>query len=371
VVDEHSVASGTIRDVTQVGHRFVRAIEGLAPGYFALVMATGILSVGMHLEGVGVLSDALLVVCAASFVVLAVLTVFRFVLYPTAVVEDFTDPRRGFGFFTFVAGTNVLGVRLALAGWPAATAVLLAFAVVAWLVLGYVVPWTAVLGRQERPVVATANGSWFIWVVASQSVAAAAATIEPVYESARREIAVLAVVSWSVGVFLYAAAGVFVALRLMLYEFGPEELTPPYWVSMGALAITVLAGARIVEMADAPMVRVTRDLIAGVAVVFWAFATWLIPVLVAAGWWRHVRRRIALRYDATFWSMVFPLGMYAVAGIYLGRADGLPVVEAIGRGELWVASAVWLVVFVAMGRQLTNTVLRTPREIQAEATSGS
>jgi hypothetical protein len=53
--------------------------------------------------------------------------------------------------------------------------------------------------------------------------------------------------------------------------------------------------------------------------------------------------------------------MYAVAGIYLGRADGLPVVEAIGRGELWVASVVWLVVFVAMGRQLTATVLRTPR----------
>jgi len=207
-------------------------------------------------------------------------------------------------------------------------------------------------------VVASANGTWFIWVVASQSVAVAAATTEPVYASLRRELAVLAVVSWSVGVFLYAAAGVFVALRLMLYEFGPEDLTPPYWVSMGALAITVLAGARIVEMADAPMVRVTRDLIAGVAVVFWAFATWLIPVLVAAGWWRHVRRRVPMRYDATLWSLVFPLGMYAVAGIYLGRADDLPVVEGIGRGGLWVAFVVWLVVFLAMGRHVVDTVFR-------------
>ena len=70
----------------------------------------------------------------------------------------FTDPRRGFGFFTFVAGTNVLGVRLGLEGWYAATAVLLAFAGLAWLVLGYVIPWTAVLGKQEHPVVASANG---------------------------------------------------------------------------------------------------------------------------------------------------------------------------------------------------------------------
>ena len=39
----------------------------------------------------------------------------------------------------------------------------------------------AVLGRTQRPVVALANGTWFIWVVASQSVAIAAATLEPVY----------------------------------------------------------------------------------------------------------------------------------------------------------------------------------------------
>jgi tellurite resistance protein TehA-like permease len=154
----------------------------------------------------------------------------------------------------------------------------------------------------------------------------------------------------------------------MLYPFGPEELTPPYWVTMGALAITVLAGARIVEMADAPMVRATRDLVAGVAVMFWAFATWLIPVLVAAGWWRHIRRRIPMRYDATLWSLAFPLGMYAVAGIYLGRADGLPLVEAIGRGELWVAFVVWLVVFVAMIRNVTDTVFRRPPVARVEAT---
>jgi tellurite resistance protein TehA-like permease len=345
--------------------RAAHAVEGLTPGYFALVMATGIISVGMHLEDFDVLSGLLLVVCAAAFVVLLGLTLWRFTAYRSAVVEDFTDPRRGFGFFTFVAGTNVLGVRLGLEGAHAATAVLLTLAGLAWLALGYIVPWTAVLGRQERPVLATANGTWFIWVVASQSVAVAAATIEPVYDPVRRELAVLAVVSWSVGVFLYAAAGVFVSLRLMLYEFGPEELTPPYWVSMGALAITVLAGARIVEMADAPMVAVTRDLIAGLAVVFWAFATWLIPVLVAAGWWRHVRRKVPLRYEATLWSIIFPLGMYGVAGIYLGRADHLPIVETIGAVELWVAFAAWLTVFAAMVRNVATTVIVGDRRTAA------
>ena len=80
----------------------------------------------------------------------------------------------------------------------------------------------------------------------------------------------------------------------MIYELSPMDLTPPYWVAMGASAITVLAGARIVEMADAPVVVVTRDLVAGASVVFWAFATWLVPVLVAAGWWRHCVHRVDL-----------------------------------------------------------------------------
>ena len=319
-------------------------------------MASGIISVGMNLEGFDTISWVLLVICASAFVVLLSLTAWRFVAYRQATNDDFNDPRRGFGFFTFVAGTNVLGVRLGIEGYYSATAALLVLSGIAWLVLGYVVPWTAVLGREERPVVATANGTWFIWVVASQSVAIGAATIEPVFETGRRELALLAVMSWSIGVFLYAAAGVFVSLRLMLYEFGPEELTPPYWVSMGALAITVLAGARIVEMADAPMVDATRELIAGLSVVFWAFATWLIPVLVAAGWWRHVVRRVPLRYEATLWSIIFPLGMYAVAGIYLGEADRLPVVARIGAVGLWIAFAAWLLVFVAMTVHVSRTV---------------
>ena len=98
---------------------------------------------------------------------------------------------------------------------------------------------------------------------------------------------------------------------------------------------------------------------------------WVIPVLIAAGWWRHIRCRIPMRYDATFWSLVFPLGMYAVAGIYLGRADGLPVVEAIGRGELWVAFAVWMVVFVAMTRHVANTVFRSTPLVTPQEVTGS
>lgn len=109
-------------------------------------------------------------------------------------------------------------------------------------------------------------------------------------------------------------------------------------------------------MADAPMVAATRGLIAGTSVFFWAFGTWLIPPLIAAGIWRHWVHRVPLRYDATLWSVVFPLGMYGVGGHYLGQADQLPIVERIGYVESWVALAVWALVFVAILRHLVLTL---------------
>jgi tellurite resistance protein TehA-like permease len=334
------------------------AVQTLNPGYFALVMASGIVSIAMRNHDQFALSVVLLWIAAVAYALLIVLNVVRFTAFRPAVADDFADPRRAFGSFTFVAATDVLGARMIVDAHRDIAIGLLVVGSVAWLVLGYVVPWTAVLGQSQRPVLQAANGTWFIWVVASQSIAVLAAGLEPSIDTGRRELALLAVFSWAVGVFLYAAAGVFVAARMLLYPLRPEDLTPPYWVSMGATAITVVGGARIVQMADAPMVEATRGLIAGTSVIFWAFGTWLIPPLIAAGVWRHVVHRVPLRYEAPMWSVIFPLGMYGVGAHYLGQADHLPIVEAIGANESWVALAAWAVTFAAMIQHLVRTLVR-------------
>ena len=81
---------------------------------------------------------------------------------------------------------------------------------------------------------------------------------------------------------------------------------------------------------------------------FWAFGTWLIDPLVAAGWWRHITHRIPVRYDPTWWSVVFPLGMYGVGGYHLGQADHLPIVQSFSADEGWVAQGAWVLAFLAM-----------------------
>ncbi|MGH3472601.1 MAG: tellurite resistance/C4-dicarboxylate transporter family protein [Nocardioidaceae bacterium] len=333
------------------------AVRELSPGYFALVMATGIVSTGLDLIDQRVLSDLFLWVAGVAFVLLAFLSGWRVVRYRDRLAQDFLNLRRDFGFLTFVAGTNVLAARLALAGQVLLATVLLIGAGVSWLILGYVVPWAAFLSRGERPPLAEANGSWFMWVVSSQSVAVAAASLEMHTAGAHSTLQVLSVLTWSIGVFLYGVAGIFVALRMVLYEFHAEALDPTYWITMGAASITVLAGAGIVDMSSAPLVDDVRGLVKALSVMFWALATWLIPLLLAAFWWRHVAHRVRLAYEPAYWSVAFPLGMYAVASIYLGRADQLELVADIGRVELWVAVAFAALLLVAMVEHVVRTVL--------------
>ena len=320
----------------------------LSPGYFAVVMATGILAIASSQRGWVIPSLILLVLAGVAYAVLVVLTLWRLVAHRDAVATDLRDPRTAFQAFTFVAGTGVLASALAVHGRLRPAAVLLAVAAVSWLLMGYALPWAAVLGRAQRPLTAAANGTWFIWVVAAQSVAVLASTLEPGAGRAGHALSILAVFAWSVGLMLYVAVAVMVVLRLMVHPLEPRELDPPYWVSMGAIAITIVAGARIVAMESAPTVDAVRGLAEGLTVVLWAFATWLIPALLAVGVWRHWVRRIPLTYTPALWSMVFPLGMYAAACMTLGRADQLPLVERIGEAWIWVGLTAWLVTAGAM-----------------------
>lgn len=325
--------------------------EHLSPSAFAFVMASGIVTIGASLRGFSQLAWAIQGITATGYVVLVLLTGWRLARYRAAMVDDLRHPGRGFGYFTFVAGSNSLAVCATSAGWyPVAIALFLAGAA-AWFVLGYLVPALLVLSQRTRtnPLIASASGSWFVWVVASQSVAVVAASLEPVLDARfSPALATLAVLTWSIGLVLYAAAAVFVSLRLMMYSVTPNELDPTYWVAMGSVAITVVAGARMLEMSSTPMVDAIRGLVSGLAVILWSFASWLIPVLVATGAWRHWHQGVPLRYDVSLWAMVFPLGMYAVAGMYLGTVDALPFVSTVGSSFYWVALAAWVLTLASM-----------------------
>ncbi|HET7312084.1 MAG TPA: tellurite resistance/C4-dicarboxylate transporter family protein [Mycobacteriales bacterium] len=324
------------------------ALRDLYPGYFALAMATGITSTVLHEIGHRTTSSALLIVDIACFVILCVLYAARAARYPSNFVADIAAPDRAFAFFTFVAACNVLGVRLALDGHRWATLALAIVSAVAWLALSYGVPAQLILGPRPRPVLAGVNGTWFIWVVGTQSISIAASLLERGESaSTERAAALAATLMWSVGVVLYLIVATMVLVRLLLLELTPDDLSPPYWIAMGATAITVLAAARLLQMDATPVTIATRPIVVGLGVILWAFGTWLIPMLVVFSFWRFSARQ-RFSYAPPLWSVVFPLGMYAAASLELGRAAHLPLVHSIGHVAGWVAVVVWAFVFALM-----------------------
>jgi tellurite resistance protein TehA-like permease len=331
-------------------------IRDLNPGYFAVVMATGIVSRAMKLDGWAYLSGLLLVLTVIAYVTLVAAYGWRLVAYRSEFAADATDPRKAFAFFTFVAGSNVLGAGLAPHGYTWATVVLLAGSGLAWLLLSYGVPLVLVTRHATRPPLASANGTWFLWVVGTQSIAVAATSLPPPASDFQ---AALSVACWSVGVVLYLIVAVTVVTSLLQYTVAPAQLTPPYWVFMGATAISVLAGAQILKLPAHPLVAAMRPAVAGASFVLWAFGTWLIPLLIALGVWRHVIRRLRLAYEPGLWSIVFPIGMYGVASRQLGAALHVPWLVTLGADEAWVALAAWAAVLLAMVGAAVNRPLRT------------
>ncbi len=340
---------------TPAASRAATAVRDLPPSYFAFVMATGIISTGVFLLGPSWLSLALLAAASAGLVVLAVALGARLVYFRSRVVADFHAPERAFGFFTITAGLDVLGIRLALGGHPLATAILAALAAAVWLLLTYGVPASVLLARTRDSVLGGVDGSWLLWIVATQSLSVAAAILVPVWPSQSALLAPVATGLWSVGLVLYLMVVVLILMHWLTVPMTPATLGPPYWILMGATAISVLAGARDLTLpADIPVVRATAGFVEGFTFALWAFGTWWIPLLVILGLWRHVRRHWPLSYEPTLWSVVFPLGMYSVATLTFGKAARLTFMEPLARFMLWVAVAMWALVAAAFLARLAR-----------------
>src|SRR5215475_11365295 len=89
-------------------------LKTLDPAYFALVMATGIVSIATYLRGIPVFPKVLFWLNALFLAGLAAATGARIRRYSRAFAADIRSHSRAMGFFTTVAATAVFGTELVL-----------------------------------------------------------------------------------------------------------------------------------------------------------------------------------------------------------------------------------------------------------------
>ncbi len=334
-------------------------IAGLHPAYFAVAMATGIVAIASHLLGLTYAARALYWVNLVAYALVWAAMLARLTLFPARFLEDVRSHPRGPGYFTVVAATGVLGSQVTLMGGALELGrALFWLAAVLWVICTYAV-FVALAVREGKPSLADGiNGGWLLAVVATQSLPVLGCVAGPDVLG-DPEISMFVLVSfWLCGGMLYVWLISLIFYRYMFFRFEPSDLMPPYWINMGAVAISTLAGALLVgAAARSPAMAPLVPFIKGVTLAFWATATWWIPMLLLLGAWRYAVRRVRFAYDPLYWGLVFPLGMYSVCTYRLSGALDAPFLVPLAKAFVVAALVAWLVTALGLAGRLLPAAL--------------
>ena len=325
-------------------------LSSMHPAYFAMSMATGIVSIACHLLGLRDLSALLFWINVPAYALIWIAMIARAMAFPRAFLADWTSHQRGPGFFTSVAATCVLGSQFFLLRHsPALAFGLWVFGLVLWVICTYTV-FVALSIREDKPSLGEGiNGGWLIAVVATQAICVLGCQVLP-DRVANRDAALFFLTSfWLCGGMLYIWMISLIFYRYTFFRFSPSDLMPPYWINMGAVAISTLAGTALSAAAgDSPLLTSLQPFVKGFTILYWATATWWIPMLLVLGIWRHGVRRVPFAYDPLYWGLVFPLGMYSVCTYRLVETFDLPFLGWISRGFSVVAILAWMFTFFGL-----------------------
>ncbi|WML46341.1 tellurite resistance/C4-dicarboxylate transporter family protein [Neobacillus sp. PS3-40] len=339
-------------------HFIRRTAENLFSGYFSLVMATGALSIASHLLGMEPISKSLLYFNIVAYMLLWFFTIFRLINYFPRVIADLTSHSNGPGFFTLVAGTCMFGSQLIVVANNHTVATFLwGLGILLWIIVMYTFFTAVTVGKHKPTLGKGINGAWLIAAVATQSVSVLGTLLSSFIGSGREIVLFFTLCMYLLGCMLYLNIITLIFYRFTFLEFKYAALTPPYWINMGAVAITTLAGSTLMLHAkNWPFLVDMLPFLKGFTLFFWITGTWWIPLLFILMIWRHLYHHYPLTYDPQFWGMAFPIAMYTTSTFQLAKALSLPFLIGIPRVMVFVAMAAWGIVFFGLLHHLYQEI---------------
>lgn len=325
-------------------------ISKLSPGYFALVMATGIVSIAAHGYEFYRIAELLFYFNIVAYLWLLGFSILRFVFYRQKGIADFYNLNKSPGFLSFVAGTAVLGAQFVVIWENFNFGVGLYFiSVFTWAVLIYAFFTVITIANDKPKFTKSINGSWLLIIVSTQSIAVLGTLLVRYFDFHSIPILFLSLLLYLCGCLFYLFIITFIIYRMSFFDLPAREFAPSYWINMGATAISVLAGSLLILNAGKwSFLQDILPFLKGFTLLYWAIGSWWIPFVIIMGIWRTVLKQLPLRYHPLYWSMVFPLGMYTVCTIEMATALELPFLMKIPEVFVYIAIGSWVATFFGL-----------------------
>ena len=331
------------------------------PNWFTATMGTGILALSLNqfplaVPGLRTLAEAIWLVNIGVFILCGLLYSARWVFF-------FHGARRIFdhGVMSMFLGAIPMGLATIANGF-------LAFGVAHWgahavdianalwwldaalsLACAWLVPHL-MFTRQDHSLEGM-TAVWLLPIVAAEVAAASGGLLIGHLEAGVPATRILFISYALLGMSLFPAIGILVILflRMALHKLPKREMAASSWLSLGPIATGALAMLLLGEQAPRVLVgtamlemgRVAHGVGVVAAAILWGFGLWwLVTALLITA--RYLRQ--GLPFNMGWWAFTFPLGVYSIATLTLGRATGVFLFEVLGAALVLVLTAVWLVV---------------------------
>jgi tellurite resistance protein TehA-like permease len=353
-----------------VGSALELARRNVVPGWFATVMGTGILGIGLRATApdaalARVVAESLFVLASVLFVGLVALLAWRLVSIRTAFRASLEHraTAQGWGAPPMAALTLSVGsLTIAPSMAPPETwcfwaQLLFVAGSVSGTLVAIVVTYRGIVGARDTSL-EMLDGAWLLPVVppvVASVPAALLATSWPL--ELRSSILAAAYAMLGLGDALAAITIGLIVARLLRRGLPAAAAIPSLWIVVGPLGQSAAGAVALGSAAQTVLPSLGRGLLlAGVAVAMPLIGFGLGWLAIAGTATVRAMRR-GLPFGMGWWSLTFPVGTMIGGTLALSRTTGVPLFAALAGILLGLLALTWSVVAVGTARAALRAIV--------------
>lgn len=336
-------------------------VRQFTPNWFTATMGTGILALALNqfpyaVPGLKALAQSLWFLNIGLFVLCTLLYSARWIFFFDGAKRIFQHSVMcmffgaiPMGLATIINGFLAFGtthwgesaVHIAYALWWLDAALALACA---WLV-----PYL-MFTRQDHSL-QSMTAVWLLPIVAAEVTAASGGLLIGHLDAGPQATQILFVSYALWGVSVLPALGILVILflRMALHKLPKRDMAVSSWLSLGPVGTGALGLLLLGEQAERILAGTAMTEIgtaahgAGIvgASILWGYGLWwlVLAIMITLKYLRE-----GLPFNMGWWAFTFPIGVYSVTTLALGRITGVALFEVIGAGFVVMLAMFWLIV---------------------------